>query len=402
MNGDVRLPRILITCCGRIPSVELGFILPFSELQKQGFCIFKYKDELHLSPFDIAWCDSIFIVRGASSESVWAAEHAKRFGRMVLGWWDDDFLSIPTYSLSYSYYSSKIVKKNINTLFKLCDYFFSPSPRLAAKLSSILGKEVRVLPGAQWVERSEPIGKNRNTIPIVGFAGSQDHLAMLNTLVGPVIAAVADAHADFKVHVVGPKPDFLGKLAVETIHTPYIDNYSEYLDFASKLEWDIGLAPLRDIEFTKHKYPNKLMEYSYIGCAGVYSRVEPYASVIQDGVTGLLVENQVNLWRDAIVKLLSEPQLRLRISKSAYEFVRCNYDRQSVADRYADILVPLWKYRAEKVNGFSGINLRCSVVDKVYRRYSDYFQTLGLRRFVIAALKKPFRVLQGRLPRRKR
>jgi len=396
MSSEERLPKILITCHGKIPSVELGFILPFWELQKQGLCIFNYKDEMRLTSSDIFWCDILFVVRGASSQSVWAAALAKKFKRLVCGYWDDDFLSIPTHSLSYDYYASRTINENIKTLFKLSDHFFSPSPRLAAKLSSILGKDVPVLTGAQWVERREPVGKNRNHTPIVGFAGSRDHVAMLNTLIGPVITAVADARADFKVHVVGPKPDFIGMLRVDTIHTSYIQDYHDYLAFASTLEWDIGLAPQMDTEFTTYKFPNKLLEYAYIGCAGVYSKVEPYTSVIQDGITGLLVENEVPAWRDAIVRLLSDSELRLKISRNAYEYVRSNHNRDIVVTQYATVLEPLFKYRAPNVG--RRVLWTYSVLDINgfrSRLYVENVKLYGIKRCILAALKRPIRLLSG-------
>ena len=340
----------MVTCPGRSPSVELAAIIPLSELQKQGLCEFRYKDEIFLSPADIAWCDILFIVRGTSSQYVWAARWAKKHERMVLGYWDDNFLTIPEYSLVYPYYSNSRVKANIDVLFKFTDAFFSPNPKLAARLAVLHGREVKILPGVHGTERFEPPKKRTVQLPTVGYSGGPDHTRILNSFVGPVIAEVAQTGANFKLHIVGPKPDFAGKLPVRTEYTGYIPNYYDYLAFASKLQWDIGLAPQWESDFTTYKFYNKLLEYTHIGCAGIYSKLEPYSLVIQDGVTGLLVPNEVEAWRDAILRLLKEPELRSKIASNAYEFAQSHHNRKVVAVQYKEALAPFLGYRAPAVS----------------------------------------------------
>jgi glycosyltransferase involved in cell wall biosynthesis len=341
-----RLPRITVTSAARIPSLELCAIVPLSELQKEGLCEFRYKDEILLSPTDIAWCDILFIVRGASSESAWAARWAKENERIVLGYWDDDLLGIPDYSSAYRYYANFKIRANIDALFRLADAFLSPNPKLAAKLSALHSREAKVLPGVHGTERFEPPRKRTTQLPTVGYSAGPDHIRILNSFVGPVIAEVAQAEANFRVHVVGPKPDFIGKLPVETKYTASIPDYYDYLAFASKLEWDIGLAPQRETEFTTYKFYNKLLEYTHIGCAGIYTRTEPYVGVIEDGVTGLLVPNEVSAWRDAIVRLLKDPELRFRIASNAYEFAQSHHSRKVVVEQYAKALGSFLGYRA--------------------------------------------------------
>lgn len=341
-----RLPRITVTSPGRTPSVELAGIVPFSELQKRGLCEFRYKDDMFLSPADIAWCDILLIVRGTSSQHVWAARWAKKHERTVLGYWDDDFLTIPEYSLIYPYYSNSRVKANIATLFRLTDAFFSPNPKLAAKLSVLHSREAKVLPGVHGTEGFEPPKKRTARLPTVGYSAGPDHIRILNSFVGPVIAEVAKTEANFRVHVVGPKPDFIGNLPVETEYTPYMQDYYSYFAFASKLQWDIGLAPQRETEFTTYKFYNKLLEYTHIGCAGIYTRTEPYLGVVEDGVTGLLVPNEVAAWRDAILRLLKDPELRFTIASNAYEFAQSHHNRRVVVEQYKETLAPFLSYRA--------------------------------------------------------
>ena len=381
-----------------IPSVELGAIIPLSELQKQGLCVFKYKDEIYLSLDDIVWCDILLIIRGASSQSVWAAREAKNLDRLVLGYWDDDFLSIPRHNLNYGYYSSPEVKENINTLFKLTDTFFCPNPKLADKLSSIHGSEVKVLPGVLGSEALRQPKLRNNHPPIIGFAGSVVYVSQLDSLLGPAIAAAAATSNDFKVHIIGTKPNFIGRLPVETVYTQHMPNYYDYLDFASQLNWDIGLAPQVDDEFANCKFYNKLLEYTHIGCAGIYSKIELYTQVIQDGITGLLVENQIEAWRDAILRLLKDPELRFKIASNAYEFVQSHHSRAVVAEQYAAALAPFFSYRAPSVGKkYIIANDTVDRLVRLWRMGTEYLKVYGFWRLIRAAPRYLLSLIRGRI-----
>ena len=373
----------MVTCAARIPSVELYAVIPLSELQKQGLCEFRYKNEMSLLPSDIGWCDILFMVRGTSYHSVWAAQWAKKRERIVLGYWDDYLLGIPDHSLSYPPSSSSEVGANIRILFKLTDAFFSPNPKLAAKLSALHGKDVQVLPIVQGMERTEPPKLRKPQWPIVGYSGGLVHITILDSLVGPVISEVAATGANLRLHIVGPKPDFVGKLKVETIHTPPTRNYYDYLALASKLEWDIGLAPQIDDEFTTYKTYIKLLDYTYIGCAGIYTKIEPYLGTIEDGVTGLLVPNEVEAWRDAILKLLKDPELRFKIASNAYEFARSHHSKEFVVQKYAAALTPFLSHRAPDVSrSYVLWRDQAHRFSNVYKTAVEYIRLFGIRRFL--------------------
>jgi hypothetical protein len=400
MSEKDRLPRIMVTSEGRIPSVELGAIVPLSELQKQGLCEFRYRDQLLLSPADIAWCDILFIVRGTSSLHVWAAQWAKKHERIVLGYWDDDFLSIPAYIRSYSYYSSQQIRTNIGTLFRLTDAFFSPNARLAAKLSVLHGRDVKLLPGVLGTEALKAPTRGTHSLLTVGCASSLDLITILGSLIGPAIVGVARAKTNFRIHIIGPNPRFIRELLVEARHTPYMPNYYDYLAFASQLGWDIGLAPQIDSEFTAHKFYNKLLEYTHIGCAGIYSKLEPYTLVIEDGVTGLLAENQVPAWEDAVLRLLKDPELRFKIASNAYEFVRNHHNRQVVADQYAAALAPFLGHRAPQVS--TAHLLWSDPVRRLTRVRSlsiEFIRGYGIRRFLQRAPGYAFSLLRRKATR---
>jgi len=278
-------------------------------------------------------------------------EKARELGRKVLGYWDDNLLAIPEYSLSYPYFSSTEVKKSLVKLVRTCDAFFTPNQKLARELAGIRGDEVKVLPVPLGMESISPPHPPSRGTPRVGYAGGIDHAKLVDSFLVPVLIATAAAGLDFKLHFFGAKPNYLGEIrSVETKYTPHTLDYRRYLATAAHLRWDIGLAPQWQHEFTTYKFYNKLLEYTQIGCAGIYTRIEPYTLVIQDGITGLLVPNEINAWTDAIIRLIKDPELRHKIATNAYEFVMANHNRRLVAEKYAEALAPYLSYKAPKIS----------------------------------------------------
>jgi hypothetical protein len=102
--------------------------------------------------------------------------------------------------------------------------------------------------------------------------------------------------------------------------------------------WDIGLAPLVANDFNAAKLPTKYRDYGACGIAGVYSSVEAYLKFVQDGETGLLVENIAAQWAAAIRRLIVDPALRDHIRTMAFLDVRRNHSLEAAVETWRDVL----------------------------------------------------------------
>ena len=97
----------------------------------------------------------------------------------------------------------------------------------------------------------------------------------------------------------------------------------------SAMGFDIGLAPLLDDEFHRSKTNNKFREYGACQIAGVYSNVDTYSRYIRDGETGLLVDNTTETWITALTRLITDPQLRLKIVRQALDYAHQNFSQEA-------------------------------------------------------------------------
>lgn len=97
--------------------------------------------------------------------------------------------------------------------------------------------------------------------------------------------------------------------------------YKDYVKIALAQKANIAIAPLDDIPFNHSKSSIKFFEYSATGLPGVYSRVTPYTSVIEEGVNGFTAST-VDEWIEALSQLIESPQLRESMALAAQETVR--------------------------------------------------------------------------------
>ncbi len=120
---------------------------------------------------------------------------------------------------------------------------------------------------------------------------------------------------------------------------PHIESYDAYIEYALGRRWDIGIAPLVGSLFEGFKTQVKYREYGAFGVAGAYSAVAPYTDYIDDGVTGLLVENTVDAWVGALDRLIRLPELRASIVAHAAEDVRRHYQQRDCAQQVRRLLL---------------------------------------------------------------
>jgi GT2 family glycosyltransferase/glycosyltransferase involved in cell wall biosynthesis len=155
------------------------------------------------------------------------------------------------------------------------------------------------------------------------YAGSPSHADDLAFLREVMAQLRSELPGRFELDVVGGEPASTGQAWYRRREIPA--GQASYPDYVALLrswraDWDIGVAPLLDSPFNRHKSDLKFLEYTGLGMPGVYSDVEPYATVV-DGRTGLVRGNDVAAWCRAIVRLAEDAGLRDRMRTRAWNDV---------------------------------------------------------------------------------
>lgn len=172
--------------------------------------------------------------------------------------------------------------------------------------------------------------------PRVGYVGSprNEESAFL------ALAELAKERDDFDVFLMSAHiPDALHDLPpARLIHHPYVYGYHRYAHLLCEHTPDILLAPLGTTRTDASKCPNKYLEITAAGAAGIYSDTAPYNNVVIHGQNGLLVANNVASWKSAIEQLLDDSARRSNIVANAVGDVHLNFNTPCLLASFMEFL----------------------------------------------------------------
>ncbi|HEM3212265.1 TPA: glycosyltransferase, partial [Streptococcus suis NT77] len=133
-------------------------------------------------------------------------------------------------------------------------------------------------------------------------------------------------------HIVGyldiPKP--FQKFKKQIVSHEYVD-WRKLPILISQV--DINLAPLVTTTFNEAKSEIKWIEAAAVKVVTVASNLGAFEEMIQDGVTGVLADD--NEWESKLERLILEQDLREQIAENAFEFVM---NHCTTANRINDFL----------------------------------------------------------------
>jgi glycosyltransferase involved in cell wall biosynthesis len=178
----------------------------------------------------------------------------------------------------------------------------------------------------------------------IGYMGTfthDDDLLMVLPALQEVLKRYPE-QVEFQIGAVG-RPETVERLKALPAHfvrpLPAEIEYPLFmLWFTGHVRWDIAIAPLKDTPFTHCKSDIKFLDYSAIGAAGVYSRVPAYVSSVSHMETGWLAENRPEAWAEALEALISNQDIRARLSKNSTRYL---YTKRTLARSARDWLEAL-------------------------------------------------------------
>ncbi len=326
--------NVLMLSTTFIPSILLCGHCQLDYMEKQGVINYKFVPSHFVKRKNVEWADVIIFGRSDTDIDAYVAKIARKAGKHLVYFLDDDILNVPSYLSSAPYYLLPSTQKNIRTTMSYCDTFLTPSPVLKEKYGNGFQHcHLIAEPSLNRIDKKEANDKVK-----IGFAGSIDRAQDVNVILEEAIRQIVEKYGDtIEIEFMGAKPSFLEELHLK--HLPYQDGYDAYTAFMARCNWDIGLAPMPLSEFHRCKYFNKYVEYASFGIAGIYTNCEPYVFGIRNRENGLLVNNSTEEWVEAISELIENMKLRKQISEECLKEADEKYSLRVLApDYYAKML----------------------------------------------------------------
>ena len=202
---------------------------------------------------------------------------------------------------------------------------------LGARARSAGAANVEIVPTVIDAEAYWPAPANtRVDEPRVGWIGTPVTWRQFMAPMLPMLAEVASAYSA-RFHVVGAGP--------AAAPHPLIDNlrWSEATEVARIQEMQIGLMPLEDTPWSRGKCGYKLVQYMGCGLPVIASPVGVNSKIVEHGVNGFLAASEGE-WREALITLLADPDLRARMGAAGRKRVEEVYSLQGWVGRVTAIL----------------------------------------------------------------
>lgn len=171
--------------------------------------------------------------------------------------------------------------------------------------------EVFLLTGPIDCERYRPLGRERSPREkvIIGWIGG--------SFTTPYLASIAAVLSDICVAHPEVSLEFIGASRIAALDGSC--SYKKW-DLGTEAEdirnFDIGLMPLPDDEWTRGKGGYKILQYMAAGIPSVASPVGINSVLVRDGETGFLAVTPEE-WRDRLEKLIKDSGLRRSLGKNA-------------------------------------------------------------------------------------
>jgi glycosyltransferase involved in cell wall biosynthesis len=154
----------------------------------------------------------------------------------------------------------------------------------------------------------------------VGWAGSSSHTPDLKAVASP-LRRFLNEHKQVDFHLIGQ--DFR-KMFGNGPNLRYTGWSKSIPDYWSKIDFDIGIAPLAHSIFNMSKSALKALEYGALGIPTIASDEAPYREAIIDGVTGFIV-HRPDQWRKRLVQLVNDRAMREEMGAAAKAHVTKHY-----------------------------------------------------------------------------
>ena len=256
-------------------------------------------------------------------------------------WWEADDLIFDEAAIRASEGLTRLGRRTIEALVHgadlyrramlACDAAIASTPRLAEAMERAGMEDVCVIANgldAQTLAAAEAAraaadegheadgahAADESLVRIVYGSGTNAHdVDFLEA--APAIARVLDRCSQARLRLVGSVavPACLERHADRIERLP-ARGFEDYLHVLAG--GDIAIAPLEDAAFSDAKSAIKYLEASILGLPSVCSPRAAFASMIVDGVNGLLSDDDQS-WEEALASLVTEPARRRRIGAAA-------------------------------------------------------------------------------------
>lgn len=372
-------------------SVMMGEI--FMRISEENLSDVWFIELAKVTPNDIMRADVIIFIRPTDILSVRIAEKAKKAEKYVIAAFDDDLMNRPADRPIISWR-----RTNVKRVLNASDMVLSSNLRICNKYKSMtIEKRGVKMDTAVYPDEFRTNGKTDSDIIRIVYAANPSHAALFEKYINPAIPLFDKVAKQIKFTFIGVRPRIPKEIIPHNVQVEYVEgmsffNYRKYMD---SHDFDVGLAPLANDEFSKCKYINKFLEYAIFQIPGIFTNSEPYTHIIKDGENGYLTDNTEKDWAECLLKVISDKARYKRCGMNAMQTVRMEFDADHIMQKLFKEIPEMLTYDApeRKCESFFLAKMEylvLNVSEKIFltAEYLKRSGIIGLKNKIIGHLKE--------------
>lgn len=342
-----RARRVMLIANGNNPTLQISFIKPLAELVAAGAVSLSLLTEgdikaaaragsddpegaLHARDrIDFFAPDLAVFCRYSGPAARPMLDHLRAHGVPTVFHIDDDLLNVPPEIGAKHVEHNRIERTStVRHLLDNADLVYASTPRLRQRLAE-LGYVDRIEDGAIYCTSAVHREAENRPVTTIGFMGNDKTPELIDLI--PTLERILEANPQVRFELFGSMamPDELLRFGARVKAYPRVSDYDAFVASFRALDWQIGLAPLRDTPFNVVKADTKWVDYTSLGMAVVASGGTAYDACCADGCGWLA--NGADEWLIALQSLIDQPDARYRMAVAAQDKLRSNYTMARLA-----------------------------------------------------------------------
>jgi glycosyltransferase involved in cell wall biosynthesis len=264
---------------------------------------------------DVRNVDVLFVHRFADERAQRLVREAKSGGAAIVWDNDDDIGSVPKGTVAYRTFGGIHWERRLagmRKIFRAADLVTAPSRALAERLGGFGATRVEVVENYvpdQWIQQD---ARSRTGITIGWVAGLEHAMDAERLPIRAVLQRLLDERPDVHVRTIG-----LG-LGLRNDRYRAAD-VVPLMELCERLaEFDIGIAPIAELDFNRARSNIKLKEYAAGGVPWLASPIGPYAGMGEQQGGRLVADDG---WYEALSRLIEKPRERRKLVKRGAKWV---------------------------------------------------------------------------------
>jgi hypothetical protein len=259
----------------------------------------------------VAGHDVLLLHRYAERRAQQLAEAAHAQGIAVVWDNDDDMGAVSKEMVAYRITGGMRWEQRLagmRKIFRVASRVTAPSEALAARLREQGASETRVIENCIPDVSLHPHRAGHAGVTIGWIVGPEHQLDVDRIPIREALQRLLDERADVHVESIGLR---LGLSSPRYRN----DRFVPLLELTARAAaWDIGIAPLAELDFNRGRSNIKLKEYAAAGTPWLASPVGPYTGLGEKQGGRLVADER---WYDELVRLIDKPRERRKLGKRA-------------------------------------------------------------------------------------